>query len=108
MSKRQGSVLTPPIPSTDHTSESFESGVASVESLTIGDPASDLDALERMFADGGAAEPAPERAPAAEEADLSLFPAVATHPPSPRGGGAAEAAKKETPQSSGLAFLMGP
>lgn len=95
----------------DHASESFESGEASVQSLTIGGESGgdmDLGALEALFSDGEAAS---ARAPKEEpEIDLSLFPAVPGGPEAPAKG----VPKPEPPEppsatktSSGLSFLMG-
>lgn len=95
----------------DHASESFESGEASVESLTIGGESGgdmDLGALEALFSDGEAAS---TRAPKEEpEIDLSLFPTVPGGPEAP-----AKVVPKPEPSeppsstktSSGLSFLMG-
>ena len=95
----------------DHASESFESGEASVQSLTIGGESGndmDLGALEALFSDGEATS---ARAPAEEpEIDLSLFPAVPGGPEAPAKG-APKPEPSEPPSStktsSGLSFLMG-
>jgi hypothetical protein len=95
----------------DHASESFESGEASVQSLTIGGESGgnmDIGALEALFADGEAASAqAPKEEP---EIDLSLFPAVPGGPEAPAKG-ATKLEPSETPSSaktsSGLSFLMG-
>lgn len=94
----------------DHASESFESGEASVQSLTIGGESGgdmDLGALEALFSDGEAAsvqDPKDEL-----QIDLSLFPSVPGGPEA-----LAEGAPKPNPEppsstktSSGLSFLMG-
>lgn len=95
----------------DHASESFESGEASVQSLTIGGESGndmDLGALEALFSDGEATS---ARAPAEEpEIDLSLFPAVPGGPEaSVKGAPKPEPSEppSSTKTSSGLSFLMG-
>lgn len=95
----------------DHASESFESGEASVQSLTIGGESGgdmDLSALEALFSDGEAASAqAPKEEP---EIDLSLFPAVPGGPEAPaKGAPKPEPAEapSATKTSSGLSFLMG-